>query len=129
MKSLFLVGRLIFGGYFLFSGMDNFKNRKGVVQFARAKKMPQPELAVLASSVLLTAGGASLTLGLEPKFGVVPVIVFLAAVSPMVHDFWHEQDPQSHQLQLAHFAKNMGLIGALLTLMAVEEWPLSIAGS
>jgi uncharacterized membrane protein YphA (DoxX/SURF4 family) len=129
MKSLFLVGRLIFGGYFLFSGIDNFENKRSLVHFARAKNMPNPEMAVVASGVMLLAGGTSVILGLKPKLGMLPVIGFLAVASPSVHDFWHEQDPQSRQLQLAHFTKNMGLIGALVALMAVEEWPLSVSGS
>ena len=81
------------------------------------------------ASAMLAAGGASLILGLKPKIGILPLIGFLAIVSPMIHDFWNEQDAQSKQQQSTHFAKNMALAGAVLALMGVEEWPLSVAGS
>jgi putative oxidoreductase len=129
MRALFLAGRLILGGLFLYSGINHFKQKEDLAQFAGAKKVPNPEMAVLASGAMLAAGGASLILGLKPKYGILPLIAFLAVVSPTIHDFWNEQDAQSRQQQFTQFAKNMGLAGAVLALMGVEEWPLSIAGS
>lgn len=129
MKALFLLGRLILGGFFLYSGINHFKQKEGLAQYAGGKKVPNPEAAVLASGAMLAAGGASLILGLKPKIGILPLVAFLGVVSPMIHNFWTEQDPQSQQQQLAHFSKNIALAGAILALMGVERWPLSIAGS
>ena len=129
MKGLFLAGRLILGGFFLYNGINHFKQKEGMAQYAGAKNVPNPELAVLASGAMLAAGGASLVLGLKPKFGILPLLGFLATASPMFHDFWNEEDPQMKQNQLINFSKNIALLGATLALMGVEDWPLSVAGS
>ncbi len=127
MKALFLVGRVILGGFFVYNGINHFKEKEGLAQYAGAKNIPQPELAVLASGAMMAAGGASLILGLKPKFGALSIIGFLAAASPMFHDFWNEKDPQAKQQQLIHFSKNIALLGAALSLAGVEEpWPLSV---
>lgn len=129
MKALFLAGRVILGGFFLHSGITHFKEKekKGMAQGAGAKNVPNPEAAVLASGALLAAGGASLILGMKPKFGALSLITFLAIVSPIMHDFWNSDDANEKQQQLIHFSKNMALLGAALSLAGVEEpWPLSL---
>ena len=129
MKGLFLAGRLILGGFFLYNGINHFKQRQGMAQYAGSKNLPNPELAVLASGAMLAAGGTSLILGLKPKLGILSLVGFLAASSPLFHDFWNEQDPQAKQNQLIHFSKNIAILGAALALLGVEEWPLSVAAS
>ena len=75
MKAAFLLGRVLFGGFFLYNGINHFLHRKQMAEYARAKGVPQPEAAVLISGVQLTAGGASVLLGYEPKLGaaLIPV--------------------------------------------------------
>ena len=127
MKGLFLIGRVIFGGFFLYNGINHFKQQHALAQYAGAKNVPNPEQAVLASGIALAVGGASMILGLKPKLGALAVIGFLATVSPTIHDFWTAQDPQQKQNDMIHFSKNMALLGAALALLGIEEWPLSIA--
>ena len=129
MKGLFLAGRMILGGFFLYNGINHFRQKEGMAQYAGAKNLPNPELAVLASGAMLAAGGTSLILGLKPKLGILSLVGFLAASSPLFHDFWNEQDPHAKQNQLIHFSKNIAILGAALALLGVEEWPLSVAGS
>jgi uncharacterized membrane protein YphA (DoxX/SURF4 family) len=126
MKALFLAGRVILGGFFLYNGINHFKQKEGLAQYAGAKNLPAPEMAVLVSGAMLAAGGASLILGMKPKLGAISVIGFLATASPLFHDFWNEQDPQAKQQQMINFSKNMALLGAALALAGVEEWPLSV---
>jgi len=40
MRAPFLLGRLIFGGYFIFSGINHFKKPREMAQYAAAKKVP-----------------------------------------------------------------------------------------
>jgi uncharacterized membrane protein YphA (DoxX/SURF4 family) len=127
MKALFVAGRVILGGFFLYNGINHFKERQAMAQYAGSKNVPMPDQAVLASAVMLTTGGASLILGLKPKLGLLPLLAFLAVVSPTMHDFWNEHDPGSQQNQMIHFSKNMALLGAVLALLAVKEWPASVA--
>lgn len=127
MKAVFLLGRVILGGFFLYNGINHFKEKRGMAQYVGAKNIPNPEMAVLASGALLSAGGASLILGIKPKFGALSIIGFLAVASPLMHDFWNSEDPQAKQQNMIHFSKNMALLGAALILAGLETpWPLSV---
>ena len=130
MKVPFLLGRLIFGGFFLYNGINHFREKDALAQYAAAKNIPQPEIAVQASGAALIVGGASILLGIQPKLGAAAIVAFLAGVSPTMHDFWKQEDPQQRQNEMIHFSKNVALLGAALALMAVEEpWPASVAGA
>ena len=127
MKAAFLMGRLVFGGFFLYNGINHFKQRDELSRYAGAKNVPSPDLAVTASGVAIAIGGASIMLGVKPKIGTLAVIGFLAGVSPVMHNFWQHEDPQQRMNEMINFSKNMALLGAALALAGVEEpWPASV---
>jgi uncharacterized membrane protein YphA (DoxX/SURF4 family) len=127
MKAPFLFGRLVFGGFFLYNGINHFRQRKNLSQYAGAKKVPVPDIAVTASGAAMVLGGASILLGIKPKLGTAVVAGFLAGVSPIMHDFWNIEDPNQRMTDLINFTKNMALLGGALALMGVEEpWPVSV---
>jgi putative oxidoreductase len=127
MKTVFLLGRLIFGGFFLYSGLHHFQEKKVLAQYAAAKNVPLPDIAVTASGAMLMLGGASILLGVKPKIGALAIAGFLAGVSPMIHDFWRTEDSQQRQNEMAHFMKNIAMLGGVMALMGMEEpWPVSL---
>ena len=127
MRVPFLLGRMLFGGYFIMSGINHFKQTKQLAQYAGAKGVPQPDAAVRATGAVLIAGGTSILLGLKPKLGAAAIVGFLAGVSPIMHDFWNE-DAEQRMNDMINFTKNLALVGGATALMAVEEpWPASIA--
>jgi putative oxidoreductase len=127
MKAPFLLGRLIFGGFFLYAGIKHFKERETMVHYVGSKNVPMPDVAVTATGAMLTLGGASILLGVKPKLGGLAIIGFLAGVSPIMHDFWRVEDPQQRQSEMINFTKNMAMLGGALALMGVEEpWPASV---
>jgi len=127
MKIPFLVGRLVFGGFFFYNGINHFKQRKELAKHASSKHVPMPEAAVTVSGGLLTIGGASILLGIKPKLGAAAIIGFLAGVSPVMHDFWRVEDPNQRMNDMINFSKNVALLGGALALMSVEEpWPASV---
>ena len=127
MKTPFLIGRILLGGFFLKSGIDHLRNRKMMAGYAESKGVPKPEMAVTLSAVPLIVGGTSLLLGVKPKIGTLAVLGFLAGVSPVMHDFWKNEDPTEHQNNKINFMKNLALAGAALALMGVEEpWEASV---
>jgi len=126
-KIAHLAGRAIFGGYFLYNGINHFQNRQMLAGYASSKKVPGADAAVIASGVMMIAGGLSLLAGTRPKIGAASVIGFLAGVSPMMHAFWNETDPQQRMQEMVNFTKNMALVGgALLAAGHPEPWPASI---
>jgi uncharacterized membrane protein YphA (DoxX/SURF4 family) len=88
--------------------------------YARSKGVPAPELAVTLSAVPLLVGGASILLG-KPKLGSMALLGFLAGVSPVMHNFWRDEDPETRMNNMVMFMKNMALAGGALALMGVEE--------
>jgi uncharacterized membrane protein YphA (DoxX/SURF4 family) len=127
MRAPFFIGRLIFGGYFLYNGINHFVNRKMMAQYAGSKNVPAPEAAVIATGAALALGGTSILLGVKPKVGTAAIMGFLAGVSPVMHDFWRHEDPAKRQEDKIQFTKNMALLGGAMALLAVEEpWPTSV---
>jgi putative oxidoreductase len=119
-----LAGRAIFGGYFLYNGVNHFLNRKMLVDHARSKGVPSPDLAVAASGLLILTGGVSILTGMQPKIGAALISTFLLGVSPQMHAFWNEDNAQQRMNEMVNFTKNMALIGgALLAAGRPEPWP------
>ncbi|MBV8052496.1 MAG: DoxX family protein [Acidobacteriaceae bacterium] len=129
MKAPFLIGRLLFGGFFLYNGINHLRNRKQMAPYAGSKGVPAPELSVALTGIPLVIGGASLLLGAKPKIGALAILGFLAGVSPVMHDFWRKEDPNERMNEMVNFSKNMALAGGALALMGVEEpWEASVSG-
>jgi putative oxidoreductase len=124
MKAAFVIGRMLFGGFFVYSGINHFKSKEPLVGYTGSKGIPAPEASVLLSGLALITGGASIIFGLRPKLGAAALVGFLATASPLMHDFWNGNDPQARQNDLIHFSKNIALLGAALALAGIEEpWP------
>ncbi len=127
MKAPFLIGRIIFGGFFLYNGIHHLMERKNMASYTSSKGVPKPELAVTATAVPLIAGGTSMLLGLKPKWGAIAILGFLAGVSPIMHDFWRNEDPNERMNNMNSFMKNLALAGGALALMGVEEpWEATV---
>jgi putative oxidoreductase len=127
MRALHVLGRTIFGAFFVYNGLNHFLNKEMMSRYAASKGVPNPEAAVQASGSLALAGGLSLLAGLKPRQGLLAIIAFLAPVSLQMHRFWDIDDPQQRAAEMVHFLKNVALIGAALALLGIEEpWPASV---
>lgn len=116
---LFLVGRIIFGGYWIYNGYNHFMNSKEMTAYVVSKKLPYPELAVYVSGIFILLGGLGIFLGAYIKFAVALLAIFLVAVSYKMHDYWNTRDPQARMFDQIQFYKNMALLGATLMLLAI----------
>jgi len=127
MRALHVLGRTIFGGFFLYNGINHLQNTEAMAQYAGAKGVPAPQQAVQASGAMLLAGGLSIIAGLKPRQGLALITAFLVPVSLQMHRFWEERDPERRQTELIQFMKNMALVGAALALLQIPEpWPASV---
>lgn len=122
-----LVGRLVFGGFFVLNGINHLAKRDQMVPYAQSKGIPAAGLAVLGTGLLLILGGLSVITGFYPLVGLAAITVFLVGVTPKMHDYWTLDDPQAAMNEQVHFLKNTALLGAALALMAVARpWPLAL---
>jgi uncharacterized membrane protein YphA (DoxX/SURF4 family) len=126
MAGVFLIGRLIFGGFFIMNGVDHFMRTSMMAQMAAQKGVPFPEVAIIGTGLLLLFGGASMLLGWQPELGVTALVIFLVGVSIPMHNFWAETG-DARMMDMINFTKNMALVGASLMFVAVPRpWPLSV---
>ena len=127
LQILFLIGRIIVGGYFLMAGLNHFANVKTMAGYAKSKGAPGAEAAVVGTGILLVLGGASFLLGFHPTIGTALLILFLLGVTFKIHNFWTISDPQARMNEQVHFGKNIAMIGFLLmTLMIFRPWFMSL---
>jgi putative oxidoreductase len=127
MRALFLLGRAIFGGFFVFNGINHFRNQEGMSQYAAAKGVPASDTAIPATGAMLLAGGLSVMLGVKPRQGLAALIGFLVPVTLQIHRFWEVEDPQQRMNEMVHFSKNLALIGAALMMLKLEQpWEASL---
>ena len=124
---LLIVGRIILGGFFIYSGVNHFIGFRMMTQYAKMKGVPFPALAQGVTGLMLLLGGLSIMFGLYPSVGIVLLVAFLVPASLMMHNFWKLEDPQSRMADKINFLKNMALLGALLMLLAIPSpWPLRL---
>lgn len=127
MTYLFLFARILFGGFFLISGVNHFTKPEKYKQSAASKHVPAPAAAVLGSGALIVLGGMSVLLGLFPVIGLWLIVAFLVGVTPMMHGFWSVSDPVQRAKQNIQFQKNLALLGATLMMIVFSTfmgpWP------
>lgn len=127
MNTPFLIGRIIFGGYFIYNGVNHFIGFGMMTQYAKMKGVPFPAIAQGMTGLMLLLGGLSIVCGIYPFVGIVLLVAFLVPVSLMMHNFWKLEDPQLRMADKINFTKNMALVGAILMLLAIPSpWPLSL---
>lgn len=118
MDVLVLIGRVLFVLLFLSSGFGHIAQADAMAQYAKFKGVPMPKPAVLASGVLLIAGGLSVLLGVWADLGALLLFLFLLPTAFLMHAFWKETDPQAKQTEMIQFNKDLALAGAALMLFA-----------
>ena len=127
MEIVLLIGRILFGGFFIVMGINHFQNPAMMSGYAKSKNVPFPRLAVMVTGVMLVVGGASVLLGIVPIVGLTVLILFLLSTLVTMHDFWNMKDPQQRAAEQVNFLKNVALIGASLALIyGASEWALAL---
>lgn len=126
---LFLVGRVLFGGYFVMSGLNHFMKSEMLTGYAQSKGVPMPKVAVAVSGLLLLAGGLGVLTGAYVGWAVLALALFLVPVSFKMHAFWAIPDTMARMGDQVNFMKNMALLGAALMLLMIPgPWPFSLFG-
>jgi len=125
---VFIVGRLIFGGYWVFNGLNHFVNMSMMAEFARQRGVPFPaELSVAVTGLMMLLGGLTIILGVYTYIGMALIIVFLLSAMIFIHKFWEMSDPMARMMEMILFMRNAAYIGALLMLYTLgDTWSFNI---
>lgn len=121
------LGRLLFSAIFILSAFSHFS--AGAVAHAAAHHVPAPQLLVPLSGIVALVGGLSILLGFYARVGAWLIAIFLVIVTPAMHDFWNVADPMMRADQMAHFLKNVAMLGGALLIAYFGAGPVSVDGS
>lgn len=126
MTALFLIGRILFGGFFLMNAYNHLMHTANLAGYAKSKNVPYPREATILSGLLLLIGGLTVVLGVAQELGLWALILFLIPTTFMMHAFWKEEDPDQKMAQRIQFMKNMAILGAVIMFAALNTgWPAS----
>ncbi len=123
---LFVLGRILLGGFFIKSGVAHFQNLAGMAGYAGSKGIPMPRESVMLSGLMMILGGLGILLGVYIEISVALLVLFLLGTLVKIHTYWKETD-QARMADQINFYKNLALIGALLMLLAIPTpWVYSL---
>ncbi|MCC7160152.1 DoxX family protein [Candidatus Nomurabacteria bacterium] len=124
---LFVLGRVLLGGYFLKNAYNHFKNSNALTGYAQSKGVPVPNLAVMLTGLMLLFSGLGILLGVYVGFAILLLAIFLIGVTFQMHQFWKVTEPMARMGEEINFYKNLALLGAVLMLTAIPlPWALSL---
>lgn len=124
---LTVAARVMMSLIFLMSAVGNkIPNFDGVSQYMAGEGVPAPKLLLAGAIAFLLVGSISLILGYQARIGAALLLVFLVAATYYFHDFWTFDDAAARQQQTIQFMKNLGLMGAMLFVIANGAGPWSL---
>lgn len=124
MDYVFLLGRILFGGFFIVGGINHFRHLGMMSGYAASKGVPAAKVAIVFSGLLILFGGLCVVVGWKPQIGLVCIMLFLLPVTFMMHAYWTETDPMQQMSQRVNFQKNVALLGAALMMLSIPlPWP------
>lgn len=119
MLYLFLLGRILLGGYFIMSGWGHFQHHSMLTGYAQSKGVMMPGAMVWLSGAMMLLGGLGILLGVYIQLSVLLIAAFLIVVSFKMHQYWKVTDQMAKMGESVNFKKNMALLGAVLMLLAI----------
>ncbi|HTP13244.1 MAG TPA: DoxX family protein [Bacteroidota bacterium] len=112
------LGRVLFGGFFIYSGYNHFAHLGAMAGYTQSKGVPSAKAAVAITGALLLIGGLSTLFNFYPLIGLSALVIFLVPVTFVMHAYWKVQDPMAKMGESVNFRKNLALLGATLIYMA-----------
>lgn len=121
MEIFFIVGRILLGGFFIMNGISHFKDFDSLRGYAVSKNVANPGLVVAVGGLFLLIGGIGVLFGLYVPVAVASLVLFLIPVTFIMHAYWKDADPVMRLSDQTNFMKNLALLGAVLTLLAIPR--------
>jgi uncharacterized membrane protein YphA (DoxX/SURF4 family) len=119
---VFLLGRVLFSGVFLWFGVVHLTQTEGSAQYAAFKKVPSARNVVMLTGAAQLVGAAAVILGIWMDLAALGLAAFTLAAALVMHRFWEETDPQTAQAEMAQFWKNISVVGGALMLAAFSKY-------
>jgi uncharacterized membrane protein YphA (DoxX/SURF4 family) len=124
MDWVLLLGRILFGGIFITSGLFfHLAKREMAVEYTRAKGAPLPELSAPLTGIAIVIAGVMVIIGLWVDLAALIIAAFLFATAYWMHAFWKVEDAMERLQEQTHFQKDLALAGgALITFFLFQQF-------
>lgn len=103
-----VIGRVLIALIFVLSGFGKIMNFDGTLGFMQSVGIPFTAFALVIVIAIELLGGISLILGLKTKWVAGTLIIYTAIAALIFHTNFADQN------QMAHFMKNLAIIGGLI---------------
>lgn len=121
-----VVGRVFLCLIFLMSALANkIPNFSATTESMAEEGIPAAPLMLVGAIVFLISGTVSVILGYKARIGAALLLVFLILATYFFHDFWTMEGSEA-QSQQTQFMKNLGLMGAMLFIIANGAGAMSL---
>jgi putative oxidoreductase len=122
-----VAGRVMLCTIFLLAAVGNqIPHFHSVAEMMAKQGIPYPKVALVGAIVFLLVGSVSIIVGYKARLGALLLLIFLGLAAYYFHNFWAVADPVVYQDQMAHFLKNLSMMGAMLLIIAVGPGPMSL---
>jgi hypothetical protein len=129
MHWVFLIVRMMFGGYFAWTGSRYLSpyGREVFTASLRGRRLALPAyFIVVTSGLLLLVGGVSIALGV-PAGSVLLALPLLGSIG--LQKFWLLEDPAERRVVAIRFWRNLGAAFVALMFLAVPGvWAVALLG-
>ena len=115
MENMHVLGRILIGSLFVFSGTYNISRRHILESILQARGVPYPKLFVCMGMSIAFLGGMLVLFNQKIELAVTALIIFVMLASFLYHDFWNKSG-EDRKMKVISLMNNMALIGALLLL-------------
>lgn len=110
-----LVGRILLSLLFLWSGYGKIVGYAGTAGYMNSKGLPMVDVLLVLSIIIELGGALMIILGWKARWAAAALFVWMIPVTLVFHNFWAVPADQA-QMQMAHFLKNLSIMGGLLLL-------------
>ena len=121
-----LLARVCLSLIFLFAAYGMIRDFERTVADMTTKGVPAAKAALVAALVMEIGGALLLLLGHRARLGAWVLILFLAPVTVLYHNFWSAPTPAAGTVQAIQFLKNLAIMGGLLLVGAYGGGPLGL---
>jgi putative oxidoreductase len=122
---LSVLGRILLCAIFLAAAANDIMKFEATTALLKDKVSTQAQdyaqyaqYALIAAIVFSIAGSLLVITGFWARFGALLLFLFLVPATVFFHAFWKETDLGAWEQQMQHFMKNLGLMGAMLFILA-----------
>jgi putative oxidoreductase len=116
-RTMTVAGRILLAAIFILSGAGKLMGWSGTAGMMAAKGLPAPQVLLALAIAFEILGGLSVATGYRARIGALLLILFLIPATLVFHNFWAYQGGE-REMQMAHFLKNVAILGGLLIVAA-----------